>query len=639
MTRIKGIAVLILLLAWSYSVSGQQMRLSQKTQVSKTAVAAPKTSKPAKEAERPSRPGFLLPDTVYSAYTAKQHGWYSPLTIITKEQARHRSVSYRFTNRNARGKWLKMETVSGRGRLVGGEVSPYIVDLESSNSRESATKEWIDKLNTTCTFEFIPDPTGKEIVQERAYDKEGSLVYLYTRTPIGANKEGRKQYIGRYNDIYGLPAEMRNDTTFTYTYGTLVMLTEDRWGNDSIIEYMDARGVKKPNDDGVALRVSVCDKQGNQLRKEYRDAEGNLAVGKWGYCGLEYERGNGSSEFIRYMVQPTASDNGEINSDDNSIYGNRIEYDQYHRMKSIQYTDRYGLAVLNDGGVSKMAYRYNDYGEIIEQSYHDIDGKFCDYKDGYAIIKSEYDSVGNKIKTEWLTKDNLPNSNPSIFFLSKTETVYDSRGELKSYREYKAENGKHKLWYETTISPDDVQYYYAKYPDYDVDEVTVTKTYDKRGRLVKITYGSRLQTPHNLTRLNAIAKNAVIKYKNLDGVCVKTSRYFDTEGLPTSGDSGDASLVTEIIDSISCLRHVWNYSADNNLYSSYAIKYSDKDFSIRKGEYDVNIFGGIARAGNSSMLRCYFAENPKSQKGDVVATVGRDEFDEPDYMDFAGAPI
>ena len=91
-----------------------------------------------------------------------------------------------------------------------------------------------------------------------------NLIYAFSRVPIG-----KHTFVGSYKDSYGLPAEMRKDPT--YSYGTLVKLTEDQWGNDSIVEYIDSKGKAKPNSDDAAMEVFICDKYGHILKQQSRD--------------------------------------------------------------------------------------------------------------------------------------------------------------------------------------------------------------------------------------------------------------------------------------------------------------------------------------------------------------------------------
>ena len=222
-------------------------------------------------------------DTLYCSRTKKQNGWFAPLDTISKEVASHRNHCFRFTNKNQAGNWSRMECIDGYGNYVKGTMSPYILKLGNAyDTDQDANQEWIEKLKTTCVYEFIADYSGKVIVQERAYDEDMNLIYTYSRVPIG-----NKQYIGSYKDCYGLPAEMRSSED--YTYGTLVKITEDEYGNDSIIQYVDAKGVPKLNSDSVAMEVYIHDKYGRFIKQQSRNADGTLTIDNWGNCGVEYK--------------------------------------------------------------------------------------------------------------------------------------------------------------------------------------------------------------------------------------------------------------------------------------------------------------------------------------------------------------
>lgn len=123
-------------------------------------------------------------DTIYCTQTKKQHGWFLPLDTISKEMASHRNLSCRFTHRYPSGYWGKMEIVNGYGNLIPGVISPYIVKLGSADTDSAVNRQWIEKLQSGCSYEFIADPSGKKIIQERAYDKDGNIVYTFSRVPI-----------------------------------------------------------------------------------------------------------------------------------------------------------------------------------------------------------------------------------------------------------------------------------------------------------------------------------------------------------------------------------------------------------------------------------------------------------------------
>ena len=68
-------------------------------------------------------------DTIYCSQTKKQYGWFAPMDTITKDIAWHRGYSFRFTNKNVAGHWLRMECIDSYGHYVKGSLSPYILKL------------------------------------------------------------------------------------------------------------------------------------------------------------------------------------------------------------------------------------------------------------------------------------------------------------------------------------------------------------------------------------------------------------------------------------------------------------------------------------------------------------------------------
>lgn len=616
MNRIKPAAVILLLLAVIIPMTAQRLRTRQKTSAPKTTVA---TTRPAKKVEKASRPKLLLPDTVYSAYTAKQHGWFSPLTILTKEQARLNNKSYRFTNRNAQGRWLKMEVVNGRGNYVGGQMSPYILKLNTADSDSTANKDWVEKLQTTCIYEFVPSPTG-DILQERAYDRDHNLVYIYSRTPIG-EKDSPKKYIGSYRDIYGLPAEMRKDTLNQYTYGTLVMITEDRWGNDSIIEYMDARGIKKPNSDGVAMEIYVSDKSGYLLRQESRNADGYRVIDNAGNCGLEYEwkegelwRQQSKDAEWKPICMPLTSITGGTS-------GVEYKYDKYGRQISMGFLDLDGSPKENYFGVARIEDKFNDFGDMVQRRYYGIDGSLQNWKYGWATERYEYDDKGNGIVAEYLDKNGHPQENDK--FLSKIVNEYDNDGKLIKNQKFIGVNGTHQLVYQEINTPFSTHYTYY-------DGSTQVDSTDSKGR-------ETLSAFYNLDGNRMMGGDGyalkIVKYEELNKGCIETSEYFDEHLRPigVDGVNGASKIITRM-DSISGLKQIWRYLPDGTLFETYIHHWNPKDASEILGQSDANAFGVTTRAGGSSGVNLYYADALKTQKGEFSTLVGRDEFGEPDYI-------
>ena len=69
----------------------------RKTEKVRAATHAPGETKSSgrKIVNLPKPLAAATPDTVYAALTRKRHGWYEPLSTLTEEQTRHRSMSFR----------------------------------------------------------------------------------------------------------------------------------------------------------------------------------------------------------------------------------------------------------------------------------------------------------------------------------------------------------------------------------------------------------------------------------------------------------------------------------------------------------------------------------------------------------------
>lgn len=569
-----------------------------------------------------------LPDTVYGISIKKQHGWYAPLKTVSEETARHHALVYRFTERNAKGRWCKMETVNGRGAYVPSGLSPYILNIYASDSDLSADAKWVETLKTTCVFELVPDQSGVNLIQERALDKDGNIVYLFSRTPIGPDKEGREQYVGSYKDCYGLPAEMRNDPG--YTYGTLVMITEDEWGNDRMVEYMDASGVIKLNSAGVAAECYVYDAEGRVLRKELRDANGMLAADNTGNCGCEYSWAGYDMTAVTYMDtewKPMRTYSARISDVNGGVVRINRRHDSYGRTAELFYTSADGIVPdCNASGIHKIAYTYNAYGDVAAIRFYDTEMRPINNRHtGIAVVKMEYDTVGRL--TELLNLDKDENPAVTELYPSRKRNVYGENGELVRIEEYSAHTGLEELVYKYEKSDDRI---YEMLGDgtYEIDSL------DARGRLVSVAYydydGSRR------TSLAGWAERTV-EYDDCAGKTVQTGVYLDSDGEPVNvGDTG-AKHVKET-DSLSCMSKSYYYDKRGNLIETVATVF-DTAFAKVESIYDINGFGVPCRSGGYKGLRWYRADAMYSCKDEFSSFMGRDEFGERDYIDVASGPL
>ena len=571
----------------------------------------------------PSRRKDNLPDTVYSHSTIKQHGWRDPLGILTKEQVSHRNSSYRFTHRNAQGHWCKMEMIDGYGNYTQGNMTTYILKYGSDDTDSLANKDWAEKVETACIFEFIADPTGENVIQERAYDEDMNVIYIYSRTPIGKNKAGRQQYIGSYKDCYGLPAEMRRDTTGTYTHGTLVMLTEDKWGNDSVIEFMDAKGRKKLNADSADIEVFVHDRIGREIMGYSCDSLGNPMIDGWGNCGIAYtwnnDHTNASLTYLDTELKPMRMPDKREDRISTGVIKSLYKYDEFKRCIERRFVDSEGNADVNMHGVHRRVTTFNEKGKVLEQRHYDREGNLTPYDDAQtAVIKYTYTSDGNIQDLYFLDKDEKPCSTSG--YLCHRHYNYDADGTRIFTEEYRIENG------EETLSSKSGYEKFANYTlNWDYSSFRVDSL-DNQGRTFYsgwFYYDGQPRTSggracERTTFIDEAGKTTIIKTE------------YDLNGNPTEDNNGVYKEIC-VVDSVNWTKNILKYDLQGNVIDSYILEF-DKDFTHRLAEYDSNAFGVKTRCGLIG-TRMYKGLYPKTPKGDSSSYIGKDEFDEPDYKE------
>lgn len=557
-------------------------------------------------------------DTIYSTQTKKQYGWILPLDTISKEDASHRSLSYRFTHRYPSGNWGKMETIDAYGNFASSYLSPYILKLGSADTDTTANAEWIEKLKTNCIYEFVPDPSGKNVIQERVYDKDGNIVYTYSRVPIGDG-----QYIGSYKDCYGLPAEMRKDSLFTY--GTLVRLTEDRWGNDSIVEYIDAKGRRKPNSDGVAMEAFAYDRYGHVVQQQSRDGDGNLTIDNWNNCGVEYEwnadHQNVSAMYMDDKWQPMRMPDSRNVDSKKNVIKIRFKYDRYGRNTEEAYYTADDVPDTNAYGVHRTVCTFDDRGNMTEVVNYDKNGEPTGNSTGTAFVMHEYDDAGRTIRSVYLEKDRKPCSTEG--YLSGVVYRYDEEGNRILYEEYSVVDGKEiKSYMEETGKG----YSFVRWED----GSTRIDSLDARGRITLRAYYDKDGNPDKskefaFNRIEYIERPNRYRY---------TDSYYDGNGRLCNpfGDYAVEKIVQDTL-SESVRSFVRMYDEQGALIKSYIWRY-DKNGNVLS-EDDANAYGVTCRAGGDPSIRYYRGKVMYSTSGEQLSSfIGRDEFGEPDYVYF-----
>ncbi len=539
----------------------------------------------------------ILEDTLYAISIKKQHGWILPLQTVNKKEYKKYPQIYRFTKRNTAGNWCRVECITGRGDLKGKGFNTYIVRSELEKD-SLANKDWTKKIFWTCRLDFISDPVGENVIQERAYNSSGNLVYSFSISPLNSNSS---VFVGSYRDMYGLPAEMRNDKDFSY--GTLVYLERDKWGNDSIVKFMDSKGYVKPNYSGVYCEQFIYDEFGRLLRSQSLDSNGELVNDNLGYCGMEYQYDKRHNK-IKAIYMDADWTPSSINIGYNGIK-EIYKYDDLSRLIEIKYIDQYDAPMENSLGTHKVVYEYNDFGDKTSTCGFNLLGKLSPYEEGKEYCKSivNYSPEGNLIGTADYDREGaIVSSSNFSDYLSKVD---------------KDDNTKDS-------SPNDKN-----------DNVKITKyndnsykreTYSDDGGISNITY---YDSNGHIDSLVLVPIKEYLYNVNRD------ERPFDNQYL---SDLIDIEIEKDYKGNIT---RIFSYNPNYTYYLDALYEHGRLiEISGHTGRFtktsrtdDLNAYGHLSRCGGTSWMRSYHLNISKTLSNKMSCYFGSDEFGEPNYVD------
>lgn len=578
---------------------------SLRPKVGLAAPAGTQSAVPRHTSERTSVRPTGKPDTVYSCDFYRRYGWYEPGVVITPAVAALRS-SFRFTNRDAEGHWRKVESLV-MGTPGCGAISPYIVKLGAIESDTLVNSSWKDRLKSTSYVELASTPDGRDFMQERAYDAEGGLVYTFSRTPLPRVAGEAARYVGSYRDANGLAAEMRRDITGLYTYGTLVSITEDCWGTDSLIEFMDARGLKKANSEGVAAERYIRNPKGQVLQQQSCDISGRRTIDNWGNCGVQYSYNEaGLTETAMFMDarwRPMAMPDFREVENHVGVVSSRFTYNYLSLVTSESFYDEYGKPMTNKYGIHRIENTMDSIGTHLQTAFYGLDGQLATDKNGNAVTRYTYDGQNRLLSIDWLDSQLNPNSTPG--YLCRREWHYDDSAEAEEVISYLISNGERIVDMKEYTSPTLKRQTYR-------DGTYEETLYDSRGRELaeRVFYGDTTQYDHGVrTRYRYI-------YEDWPDGSRVTKKY------------GDGMTAVWTTDSVTRLKHRVTYGADGTVSSRGLDKYRP---GFEKTEYNFNMGRQGTKARVEDLRYNYCTVYPESQVAGSTGHIHIDEFGEPDY--------
>lgn len=307
-------------------------------------------------------------DTAYYREVVRHYGWMDGLgEPISLETAMHLPYYYRMSMKNSAERWQHVEAMHSGMPTTMHPISTYIIDKRQTDDA-LANKEWLGLLQSVTQWVFTSNFNGDEVIEERAYDAENNMVYSYSAIK---NTDGRM--MGSYNDAWGFPADMREDPSCTY--GSVVCITYDRNGCDSIVDYLDGIGMRKYNNNGVDQDRYSYDDQGYMVMHMSCNCVGDPIIDNWGNCGysVSYDKTNGNKIVIfrdkewKPMRMPATRADAE-----QTFIRCDYQNDQWGRVSTATMFDADGNPDATINGIHKIKYIYSDDGLVESVDYFDI---------------------------------------------------------------------------------------------------------------------------------------------------------------------------------------------------------------------------------------------------------------------------
>lgn len=301
--------------------------------------------------------------------------WPEGINKISKSEAKKRNVSYMLEKDGAlSAHWTKVSAVDGKLQMNKFNtfntfnkvfLDPVISIGDKHSSRLTA------RLNDVCCWEFVADENNKYVVQQKAYDDTGCLVYDFSYT-----RHLNNTYNGLYTSPVGIPIRSSQHGA------VIVKITLDERGYRSFVEFFDAWGNRSCDKNRVYAYKFEYDKDGLLRRKGAVNEKGDYVYDTQFVSSVKNQYENGrliSRTYLNPEGLPTKNKQG--------FMVEKITYDKYGRLSSLEYEGEDGTpaTILNfDDMCHRIEYEYDENGYLIKYLCKDESGNVVGER-GYGI--------------------------------------------------------------------------------------------------------------------------------------------------------------------------------------------------------------------------------------------------------------
>lgn len=203
---------------------------------------------------------------------------------ITQEEADKLPCYFRLSMKNNKGHYQFVEAMKN-GQLTSDHlISPYIKDKKIISATDSVENLWDSRFATVGQWLITSDLAGDKVVEERAYEaKAENANLIYSFQPIYNDET---HVTGSYTDSWGLPIDI--DDNGDHYYGSVVYITLNQQGLDSIVDHIDAKGLCRYNEYGADQTRYLYDSKERVISVTSHNTVGDRINDNRGICGIIY---------------------------------------------------------------------------------------------------------------------------------------------------------------------------------------------------------------------------------------------------------------------------------------------------------------------------------------------------------------
>lgn len=279
---------------------------------------------------------------------------------ISQDVADKLPYYFRLSMKNDKGHYQFVEALRGQNLTTMHPLTPYILDKDNRLEGEpESVSEWRQKIGTVGQWMLTADLSGENMIEERAYEaveKNANLIYVFQPVKIDANHA-----IASYLNDWGLPVDI-NESDDHY-YGNVVQITYGATGLDSIVDFLDGRGLRRYNEFGVDQVRYAHDRNDRLTAHTNHNVVGRPMSDLYGHCGelIEYA-GSGPDytlTFVDTEMRPMVYHSNVFGL---TFSKARMTHDRFGRLESVEVVDGPGIADGDERPVRRISVSYDPKG-------------------------------------------------------------------------------------------------------------------------------------------------------------------------------------------------------------------------------------------------------------------------------------